>query len=230
MCILITKSNSSCQGSHFTGVGTDPSHPTVLVPGLSGDLPHWGMMLWLHCSPGSPPGGVWGVQWPPLPPWCAWHLLSVTQVPHAHREPSSPSGGRQESFMAGYQQQFVPAPWARFWFCRDALLARAASSWSLWLLLGCSAGLAPTAGLLPQAGQSCHFHITRAFAALYPCVSSILFLTFYQFQFVFVYYFLPGSQLFKNNIMNVFYMSYVCVISQLLRLIYHRLSILHLLL
>lgn len=95
---------------------------------------------------------------------------------------------------------------------------------------GQGSGLAPTAGLLPQAGQSCHFHITRAFAALYPCVSSILFLTFYQFQFVFVSYFLPGSQLFKNNIMNVFYMSYVCVISQLLRLIYHRLSILHLLL
>lgn len=160
MCIFITKSNSSCQGSHFTGVGTDPTHPTAVVTGLNGDLPHWGMRLWLHCSPVSPPGGVWGGQWPPLPPLCAWHLLSVTRVPHARREPSSPSGGYQEVSWLDTSSSLCLHPEHVSDCVRMPLLARAACSWSLWLLLGRRAkgraqgsGLAPTVGSCPRQGS-----------------------------------------------------------------------------
>lgn len=119
MCIFITKSNGSCQGSHFTGVGREPTHPTALAAGLGRDLGSalLGMMLWLHCSPRALPGGVWSVQCPPpsLPcvPGTAFAQLNTGA-------PCPPLGIQpiwyKKVSWLDIQQQFLPALWPCFWY------------------------------------------------------------------------------------------------------------------
>lgn len=158
------------------GKGSHPSH------GLGKDLPRWGMMLWLPCSPVSPPwrGLVGAVPSPPsLPCVPAITLAQFNTAPPWPPLATQPIGWPPRK-LHGWtsSSSFCLHPEHVSDLFRTPLMARAACG-SLFVCR--VSGLTPTAeGLLPH---QCSHGTSKTFAFFYPFGSRILFsILCYQFE------------------------------------------------